>query len=57
MKKFTKLMLTLAMLIVGVGGMNALTLNATFSTPAPNGSWSNNIYSWTAGNNNLMTIF
>ena len=57
MKKFTKLMLTLVMLVVGVGGMNALTLNATFSTPAPNGSWNNNIYSWTAGNNNLMTIF
>ena len=52
-------MLTLAMLIIGVGGMNALTLNATFSTPAPNGSWDTeaNTYTWTGSTNNLMTIF
>lgn len=59
MRKITKLMLTLALLIVGVGGAKAVTLNASFQKPADNGAWNGetNTYTWTASYNNLMTIF
>jgi hypothetical protein len=59
MKRFTKLLLALTLCVLGVGSANALKLNATFNTPAANGSWNsgNNTYSWTGSTNNLMTIF
>lgn len=50
-------MLTLALLVAGVGGVNATKLYATFSTPAGNGSWTEGTYTWTGSSNNLMTIF
>ena len=52
-------MLTLAVLIAGVGGVKATKLYATYSTPASSGSWNaeTQIYSWTASYSNLMTIF
>lgn len=59
MGKFTKLMLTFALLIAGVGGVKATKLYATYGTPADNGSWDaeNKTYSWTGNTNNLMTVF
>lgn len=59
MKKFTKLMLTFALLVAGVGGVKATKLYATYGTPAGNGSWDaeNKTYSWTGSTNNLMTVF
>ena len=62
MKKFTKLLCTLALLFGAVGGFSAYavtTKNAVFETPASNGSWNEetNTYSWTLGYSNLMTIF
>ena len=58
MRKITKLMLALALCVVSVGA-SAIRLNATFSTPASNGSWdgNTNTYTWTGNTNNLMTIF
>ena len=52
-------MLVLALLVVGVGGAKGVTLNASFQTPASNGSWNagTNTYSWTGSYSNLMTIF
>lgn len=59
MKKFTKLMLTLAIAIASVGTVNATKLYATYGTPASSGSWDaeNQVYTWTASYSNLMTIF
>ena len=50
-------MLTVCM--CGMGTANATKLFATYGTPAGNGSWDveSETYSWTAGWNNLMTIF
>ena len=59
MKMFTKLFLSLALLVVGVGGANATKLYATYGTPAEQGSWNaeTGVYSWTQSYSNLMTIF
>ncbi len=38
-------------------GGDSNTLTATFQTPASNASYSAPTYTWTAGNNNLMTVF
>lgn len=59
MKKFTKLMLTLAFVVLGVGGASATKLYATYGTPASSGSWDaeTSTYAWTASYSNLMTIF
>ena len=53
------LLLFVALLAMGVGNVNALRLDASFQTPAGNGGWNSgtNTYSWTAGYNNLMTMF
>ena len=52
-------MFTLALLIVGVGAVNATKLYASYGTPASEGSWNNEtqVYSWTQSYSNLMTIF
>ena len=52
-------MLTLALLVVGVGAVNATKLYASYGTPASEGSWNaeTQVYSWTQGYSNLMTIF
>ncbi len=54
-----KMMLTLSLLIAGVGGANATKTFATYGTPASNGTWNaeTRTYSWTASSSNLMTIF
>jgi len=62
MKKFTKLLCTLALFFGVVGGFSAhavTTKNAVFGTPADQGSWNaeTNTYSWTQSYSNLMTIF
>lgn len=58
MRKFTKLMLTFALLVGVMGGVNATKLYPTYGTPASNGSWDGtNTYSWTGSTNNLMTVF
>lgn len=59
MRTIKKLMLTLLLLAVGVVGVNATKLYATYSTPASNGTWNaeTNTYTWTEGWSNLMTIF
>jgi len=59
MKKLTKLMLTLTLLVLGVGGAKATKLYATYGTPAGEGSWDaeTQVYSWTQSYSNLMTIF
>ena len=58
MRKITKLMLALVLCVVSVGA-SAVKLDATFGTPAGNGSWdaNTNTYTWTGSTNNLMTIF
>lgn len=52
-------MLTFALLVCGVGGVNATKLYPTYGTPASNGSWDaeNKTYSWTGNTSNLMTVF
>lgn len=52
-------MLTFALLVCGVGGVNATKLYATYGTPAGNGSWDaeNKTYSWTGISSNLMDLF
>ncbi|MBQ9357860.1 MAG: hypothetical protein IJT98_11315 [Prevotella sp.] len=59
MKKLTKLLLTAALLLAGVGGANATKLYATYGTPASEGAWDaeTSTYSWTGSSNNLMPIF
>ena len=59
MRKFTKMMLTLALLFSAVGGVKATKLYATYGTPASNGKWDaeTNTYTWTGNYSNLMTIF
>lgn len=46
-------------MVMGVSSAWGATLNATFGTPAGNGSWdpSSKVYSWTQGTNNLMPVF
>ena len=41
----------------GNTGGDGNTLTATFGTPGGNASYSAPTYTWTAGNNNLMTVF
>lgn len=52
-------MLTLALLVAGVGVANATKLYATYGTPAGNGTWNAETgqYSWTNSSNNLMDLF
>ena len=59
MKKITRLALTLALLIAGVGSMNATKVFATYGTPASEGAWdaATSTYTWTKSYSNLMTIF
>ena len=59
MRKITKTLLTLALLVFAVGGANATKLYATYGSPAGEGSWNagTNTYSWTKNNSNLMPIF
>jgi len=59
MRKFTKSLLTLALLVLAVGGANATKLYATYGSPAGEGSWNagTNTYSWTKSYSNLMPIF
>ena len=59
MRTITKLMFTLALLVVGVGAANATKLYATYGTPASEGSWDSEtqVYSWNKSYSNLMTIF
>ena len=57
-----KKLLLLGLMLLGMGGVisvQAVRLNATFSTPADNGAWDaqTNTYTWTGSTNNLMTIF
>ena len=59
MRKITKSLLTLALLVLAVGGANATKLYATYGSPAGEGSWNagTNTYSWTKNYSNLMPIF
>jgi len=41
----------------GGGSLSGSSLSATFGTPGSNASYSAPTYTWTAGNNNLMTVF
>ena len=41
----------------GSGSSDGSTLTATFGTPGGNASYNAPTYTWTAGNNNLMTVF
>lgn len=57
-----KKLLLMWIMLLGMGGVisvNAVTLKATFDTPAANASWdeATNTYTWTASTNNLMTMF
>lgn len=60
MKKFTKLMLTFALLVCGVGGVNAKKYYADLSTAGATGnaSWTagTNTFAWTAGSYAFMAI-
>ena len=60
MKKLTKLMLTLTLLIVGVGGVNATKLYADLSssTATGNSTWdsSTKSFAWTAGSYAYMEL-
>ena len=51
--------LLLLFALLTMGGVSANRLDATFSTPAGNGSWDGETktYTWTGSTNNLMTIF
>lgn len=63
MKKFTKLMLTLAFVVLGVGGASAEKLNADLSkltTPGgTNASWDgeSNTITWVGQSNNMVSNF
>lgn len=59
MKRITTSLLTLLLMLAGAVTANATKVYATFGSPASQGAWDaeNNVYSWTAGNSNLMTIF
>ena len=59
MRNLTKLMLTLALLVAGMGGAKSTKLYATYGTPASEGVWNSetNTYTWTKGWSNLMSIF
>ena len=59
MRKITKSLLTLALLVLAVGSAKATKLYATYGTPASNGGFdgTTGVYTWTAGSNNLMDLF
>lgn len=59
MKIITKFMLTLAMLVVGVGGAKATKLYATYGNVQSSGSFDSGtgVYTWTAGWSNMMDLF
>lgn len=57
MKKFTKLMLTFALLVCGVGGVNARTnVDMSTATASTNATWNSetNTFSWTAENEYIV---
>ncbi|MBR1548060.1 MAG: hypothetical protein IJ637_04980, partial [Prevotella sp.] len=63
MRKFTKLMLTMALLIVGVGGVNARDFYATLSSGSTNGAatWTESdalyTFTWTKSGDDYVSLF
>ena len=55
MKKY--ILLFAMMLAVGTASAETVKLYATFGTPASSASYSGTTYTWSANNNNLMTVF